>query len=397
MRIALVISSLGGGGAERVLSTLANAWASRGDAVTLITIGDPDGDAYPLAPTVRRIGLKLLRPSPNVLMAFSNNFRRRRALRHVIREVSPDLVLSFMTETNILTIWAVARLGIPVVVAERISVADHPPRGLWNRFYRLAYRRADIVVAQTETVAKWLETRLGARVRVIPNPVTGRQLVPASSCIRSERPLREGRRSLIAMGRLHRQKGFDLLIEAFAGAAGRFPEWDLLVFGEGGERENLRRLAATFGITDRVLMPGFRRNPDAVLRQADAFALSSRYEGMPNALMEAMACGLPCVSFDCPSGPGELIENEINGLLVPAGDVAGLTEALGRIMADPRLRKRLGEAARAISARYGLDAVLQQWDAVFVEAHRHRLPRGEGASDAIRESPPTVRTRSSDV
>lgn len=397
MNLVLVISSLGGGGAERVLSTLANAWASRGDSVALITIGNQDGDVYPLAPAVRRIGLDLLRPSHNLLAAFRNNIQRRRALRRIIREVSPDLVLSFMTETNILTVWAVARLRIPVVVAERTSVANHPPRGIRRPFYRPAYRRADVVVAQTEAVARWLETRLGARVRVIPNPVTGRQLVPASSRNRDEQPSREGRSSLIAMGRLHREKGFDLLIEAFAGVAGRFPEWDLVVLGEGSEQENLQRLAAKLGISDRVRMPGFQRNPDVALGRADAFVLSSRYEGMPNALMEAMACGLPCVSFDCPSGPGELIENEINGLLVPAGDVAGLAEALGRIMADPRLRERLGEAARSISARYGLDAVLPQWDAVFVEARRHRLPRGEGASDAIRESPPTVRTRSSDV
>lgn len=170
---------------------------------------------------------------------------------------------------------------------------------------------------------------------------------------------------MVAVGRLDPQKGFDLLIQAFSRVAGRYPSWRLVILGEGAARAELTALIAARKLAARVSLPGFIAEPRAIMRQADLFVLSSRYEGMPNALIEAMSEGRACVSFDCPTGPGEVIQHSINGWLVPVGDVDALSTALADLMGNNGLRERLGEHARAVANAYSQRSIMGLWNALL--------------------------------
>jgi glycosyltransferase involved in cell wall biosynthesis len=169
---------------------------------------------------------------------------------------------------------------------------------------------------------------------------------------------------LVAMGRLGPEKGFDLLIAAFARLAATHPEWSLTILGEGRERARLEALVESLGMTGRVSLPGRAADPLPHLAIAHVFALSSRREGFPNALLEAMAAGLPPVAFDCRSGPAEIITDGVNGLLVPDGDVDALAASLRRLMESPAERQRLGANARGVADVLSPDRILLAWDAL---------------------------------
>ncbi|MGB3497720.1 MAG: glycosyltransferase, partial [Rhodanobacter lindaniclasticus] len=171
MRLALVIPTMGGGGAERVMAALANAWVADGAAVTLITLAPSAGDKYPLHAAVQRVGLDVAAPSPHALAALRNNVLRLRALRHALRAAQPDAIVSFTTTTNLMVVLAVTGWRVPVIVSERVFVAAHPPRAAWRLLYRMLCRRAAAMVAQTRRGADDLEARLQRPVEVIPNPV----------------------------------------------------------------------------------------------------------------------------------------------------------------------------------------------------------------------------------
>ena len=368
MRLALVISSLAGGGAERTMAALANAWVAQGRQVTLITLALRIEDIYVLRSEVVRVDLGLKGDSRGALGSLVATLRRVRALRRALRESRPDAVVSFMTTTNLLVLIGTIGLHVPVIISERVFIAMQPPHWPLRRLYRLLYSRAAAIVAQTRRGAADLEARVGRTVHVIPNWVApGNEDSP---CQRGDPQIRSqeqerGAHLMVAVGRLDPQKGFDLLIEAFSQVASRYPSWRLAILGEGAARPELTSLIATRKLAARVSLPGFIAEPRAIMRQADLFVLSSRYEGMPNALIEAMSEGRACVSFDCPTGPGELIQHSINGWLVPAGDVDALSAALGDLMGDNGLRQRLGRRARAIADAYSQRSIMGLWNSLL--------------------------------
>jgi glycosyltransferase involved in cell wall biosynthesis len=367
MRIALVISSLSGGGAERVLSTLAGYWARGGHDVTVVTVGSRETDVYALGAGVRRVTLDLARPSRHVVEALVRSSRRVFALRRALVRLEPDVVVSFIASANVLSLLATSGTGVSVVVCERTDPRRHRigmPRAALRR---LLYPRAAGLVVQTESLASWGRD-LCSRVHVIPNFVERPHI---SADPGNDR----GGLRLMAMGSLRPEKGFDLLIEAFARIAASHPQWSLTILGDGPERLRLDALVASARLQDRVSMPGRTSEPWRHLAAAHAFALSSRREGFPNALLEAMASGLPVVAFDCPSGPAEIIEHGRNGLLVEAGDVSRLAAALDRIMSSPEERARIGESAREIAVRLAPERILPRWDAVVLRVGGDRTSR----------------------
>ena len=227
----------------------------------------------------------------------------------------------------------------------------------------LSYRMADALVAQTPAAAQRYaqQLRLRKRVEVVPNPLPCEL---ATSAARSQHDGRGG--CVIAMGRLTRQKGFDRLIKAFAQALGDDPSWSLHIWGEGPLRAELTRLIAEQRLTGRAHLKGATSKPWEALAAAQIFVLSSEYEGFPNAMLEAMALGLPCVAFDCPSGPRELSDGGLAALMVAPGDVSGLAEAIRELAMARDARRALGARAAAfVRSRFSEETVLGDWNRVF--------------------------------
>jgi glycosyltransferase involved in cell wall biosynthesis len=356
-RLALVISSLGMGGAERVLTQLAGAWRDQGVEVTVITLAGRDQDFHRLPAGVGRAALGLTAASRGPVGAVAANLERVRALRRELRRARPHAAVSFMDATNVLTILAATGLGVPVVASERIDLAGHQAKlgPAWRWLRRRTYPRAAAVVAVTRAVAQQVrQTAPGARVTAIANPVD-----PAGC---SQPPELELAGPLVAgLGRLVPRKGFGLLVRAFARAARDRPQWRLAILGEGPERAGLEELSRRLGLEGRVLLPGMVKRPLPLLAQADVFALCSSYEGFPNSLVEAMACGLAVVTTGYAGGRDEVL-GPGEGLVVPVDDEEALAAALGRLMDDVDLRRELGEAARRGARRYSRERVLEQWN-----------------------------------
>lgn len=361
----MVVATLSSGGAERVTTNLAGRWAGLGESVTLITWSDSADDFYPVDSRVTRLGLGLLHDSPSWFAALFGNLRRIRRLRRVLRALRPDVVVSFLSKVNIVTILACRGLPSRLVISERV----HPPRAPlgapWEQLRAWTYRRADEVVALTRETAEWLAVHAGCkRVSVVPNAVflplaVGEPSVDPRAIVGSDGNI------LLAVGRLVEQKGFDWLCRAFAKNCTQFSDWSLVILGEGPQRDRLESLAAELGISERVSMPGQVGNVADWYARADLFVLSSRFEGFPSALIEAMAAGCPCVSFDCDTGPRDLIDDGVNGKLVALGDVDALAGALGSLMRDPALRARFATRSEGVLERFSEERIMAGWRAVL--------------------------------
>jgi len=355
MRVTLVISSLHGGGAERVMSIMANHWAARGWKVTLLTyIDGSEAPAYGLHAAVDHRQLGIDRQSSGIVDVVINKLKLLPVLRRAIKKSEPDSIVSFMDIVNVRTILAAFGLGVPVIVSERIDPSRHRIGVAWRVLRRWSYRYAACVVALTPDALRYFPDSIRRRGQVIPNPVSA----PLDAGI-----TRVGGRknTVLAMGRLAHQKGFERLITAFSMVADYHPGWSLTIWGEGEDRQTLERLRDRLDLQGRVALPGWTSDPFAEMREAGLFVLSSRYEGFPNVLCEAMACGVPVLSFDCP-GPRHIVRDGIDGILVPSDDVNKLAEAMDRLMADEAERERLAANGIEVTKRFEKDKVMGMWE-----------------------------------
>ncbi len=364
-RVAVVSGSLSHGGAERVAIDLCCHLRDAGRDVMLLTLSGDMPDAYRPPEGVRRERLEARLLPPSLFHRLWYLANRVISLRRTIKNDRPDVVVTLIDKVNILVLFSLLGTGIPVVISERVHPAHNPIARAWKLARRLIYPLARAVTVQTEDGAAWFRQHSSIKHPVvIANAV--RHLrdfdseagAPVSDDAVPAQPF------VLAIGRLSEQKGFDLLLEAWhrAGLAGA--GWRLVILGEGPERKALEEQARALGIGDKVGFPGFV-DIGPFLRKAGFFVLSSRYEGFPNVLMEAMQVGLPCISFDCPSGPRDLITNEQNGLLLPPQDIAGLSAALARLAADPELRGRLGAAAAGVNEQFSRSRIYGKWLALL--------------------------------
>ncbi len=367
MKVIVVVYSLAGGGAERVAAILAGHLAQGGQQVDLVTISDATEQFYEVDPSVRIVPLGVARVSSSPSQAIVNNIRTLRTLRRTIQSQAPDCVVSLGDITNILVLLSL-RVGrrIPVLVSERTDPREYRLAAPWSLLRRLLYPAAATLVVQTRSVRAWADKIMrGKPVVIIPNPAIRRDgyaRIPEVELPRNP--------FISAMGRLVREKGFDILLRAFAKVRDSLPEWSLVIMGEGELRPELERLAADLGVGERVHLPGRLRHPESVLSRSAMFVLSSRFEGFPNSLLEAMASGLPVISTDCRSGPGDIVRNKVNGILVPPGDVDALSAAIEELAADAPRRQRLASAAAGITAELSPARCFGLWTDAINHARR---------------------------
>lgn len=366
-RIILIVNSMLTGGAERVAANLVNAWASLGRKVTLVVTYSGRGEChYDLDERVELLYLADLAKTKSKGLA--SYIWRYLALRKILKSHRPAVVVSFITDVNVATVLANIGLELPVIVCEHTHPPCLPIGRAWDLMRRITYPWATRVVMLTQDGLEWLsQTIPKARGCVIHNPVcyplpAGTPFVDVDQCLNA------GRKLLLAVGRLDEGKQFDRLLEAFASLANRHYEWDLVVLGEGPERARLKNAIDHLGLAERVRMPGRVGNMGDWYARADLYVMSSRFEGFPNTLAEAMSYGCAAVSYDCDTGPRDIIRHEEDGLLVrPVGDIPALAEALDSLMSDSKLRGQLAERSKYVRTNLSLMKILQQWEKLFME------------------------------
>ncbi len=363
MKLTLVISSLGVGGAERVMSLMANYWATKGWEITILTFDD-GVSFYPLDKRVNHIGLGMRQNSANALMGMWNNFQRIQTLSGAIASLKPDVVISFIDSANVLTLLATRSLNSKVIVSERVDPTLHSIGIIWDSLRRWTYPFAAKIVVQTREAAGYFSEQLQLPSCIIPNPV----IAPSQE---ADAPI-ENRRVILAMGRLTAQKGFDLLLKAFAKLKNQHSDWMLTIVGDGELRSELEALRDKLKLADRVDFLGTVKSPEAAFRSADMFVLSSRFEGFPNALCEAMAWGLPVIATDCPSGPREIIRDGIDGILVQRENVAALSVAMANLMSDEQKRIDLSSRATEVVERFGIEKIMSMWEELLTQVVKEK-------------------------
>lgn len=295
-----------------------------------------------------------------------------------------DVIVGFLEQdSTYLAARAGKELGIRSIGWIHIDLSQHlDERGL--EMSARAYADLDTVIACSNKAgqsALRLYPFLSEKMQMIYNPIDFDDLL--SESVKPVPDFDFAGTNIIAVGRLEPQKGFEMLIQAHRRLLELGQEHRLIILGEGSQYSALRRLAADLGVADSVFLPGFVRNPYGWMARADVFALSSRYEGLCNVIIEALSLGTPVVSFDCPGGPSEILNNGEFGLLVPMGDVEGLAEALKTMLLDAPARERFIEKGRARAERFSTRSIMPQIERELLDL------RGEGETEQWREKETT--------
>ena len=350
--IALFISTLRKGGSERVLVNLADYLTRQGFLVTMVTQYQGEAE-YPLPEGVKRVFSEITQEETTENRAL-NFYRRLCKLRAIWKREKPDVILSFIGKNNMMALLTSLFLKIPVV----ISVRGEPKEEYYSTVLRLLartlFRKADGVILQSEKAKEFFPAGIQKKAVVLKNPLN-----PAFV----REPFDgEREKEIVAVGRIDANKNHEMIVRAFARLAERFPDYKLIIYGEGEKKERLKKLAEQFELTDRILLPGSVNDVADRIYRSGIFVLSSYSEGMPNTLIEAMCMGLPVISTDCSGGgAAELIENGRNGKLVPPGDVEALARALKEFMEDREKAAACGKKAAELLNKYHPDIVDKEW------------------------------------
>lgn len=341
-KIFLIIPTLKQGGAERVISELANYLLEQNIQVYVVLLADAD-DFYTLNPGVNvyRLGFKNFSKLGKVLSIFIVFFK----LRNLLKLHKPDATLSFMDKYNIFTIFASTFLKLRIFVSDRSNPLLKLPL-IFRFFKKITYKYAAGIIAQTSLAKLSLESLTGNKnIQIIPNPLKEVQLYPHIP-----------RQNIILnVGRLVPEKGQKYLIDAFYKA--NIKDWTLVILGDGLLRKDLENQIEALGLNDRVILMGAVNNIDEWLAKSSLFVFSSISEGFPNALVEAMAAGLPCVSFDCDAGPRDIVVNGVNGFLIKVGDIDALSDTILRLVSDNEMSQKIAHNAMMVRNKYNLKSV----------------------------------------
>jgi glycosyltransferase involved in cell wall biosynthesis len=358
MKILFVLGGLSAGGTEKTVHMLAHHRQLEGDKVFVAALsGTPNSSYLKYSPDI-----SVLCPS-----GYENAnqrrpmrlFRRITFIRQLIKETKPDLIVSFLSKVNIAAIISSLGLNIPIIISERNNPLEQNKSFLVPSLMRILYPLADCIVMQTGESCALLSPKARKKSLVIPNAVKP---------YRTTKPNGAGGNRIVAAGRLTHQKGFDLLIDAFAVVASSIPDASLVIYGAGKDQEDLQKQIERLNLANRAKLAGLSDQPQSWVSAGDIFVLPSRFEGFPNVLLEALSAGLPVIAFDCAWGPADILEDGKDGLLVKAGDTTGLAQAIERVIKDKDLRQHLAEEGSLKSRKFSVESVFKRWDEVFSKA-----------------------------
>lgn len=357
--ITLVISTMRSGGAERVMSKLANYFSSKGHKVTLVTFVPPsEKPFYTLDKRITQLPLNQLNFNESKIIRLKNIVKSIFTLRSTLKKNAPDVVISFMETVNVATLLAGYKLGIPTIVSERIDPKYHilypiKIQSVFNKIRNKTYSWAHALVAQTQSALDFFSKPIQEHAVIIPNPVNAPKY--------DNYEVAEQVQNIISVGRLCVQKDHVTLIKAFAKIQEKNPDIKLTIYGEGSERENLENLISELKLMDSISLPGTTSNIEQKLFESDIFVFPSLYEGFPNALCEAMAIGLPTIGSNC-SGNVDVIKHNENGFIFNLKDENELYEQMSMFINNFSLRKHLSSKAQKISIDYSQDKIYAKWD-----------------------------------
>ncbi len=364
-KILFVIPTLGGGGAERVVSTLVRKLDPEkfASAVALFTPTGQYLSDMPKHTPIYDLHKVTRWDYPRAM------FRLARA----IREFEPDVVYSFMWQANALATLTciLMRLQTKLILGVRIFPSVHLQTKKFSRIHqflvRVLYPHADLVLSNSRAASDDLADSFDIprqRLDVIHNPLDVFRIQKLATESIEEDWFPRNKRTVLAVGRLDAQKGYPTLIRAFAQVRDTLPA-SLIILGTGGLSDELSTLGGQYGLGEDLILPGRAANPYKFMKQASLFVLSSEFEGFPNVLLEAMACGAPVVSTRCRSGPDEIIEHERNGLLCEVGDVEDLAKTMRAVLEDQALSTALGENAMIRAHDFDIANIVPQYEALF--------------------------------
>ncbi len=343
MKIIMVTAGMSGGGTERVIAVLANYMAKK-DCDVMIVMTSRDEVVYELQNRVQVLSI-----GGSTGGSLLKRIKRVCNLRKLFRQDKEQIIVSFGTETNLFSLLAGIGLKNRVIVSER----NDPNQCSYPRLRNVVYRMADGLVFQTEEARSCFPKKIAGRGCVIPNPLA-EKMEPDLK--------RERNREVVTVGRLEPQKNHALLLRAFCGFVEFYPDYRLVLYGKGYLEKELKALAKELQIEEKVFFAGFAENVKEKIQNAAMFVLSSDYEGVSNSLMEAMALGLPVISTDCPiGGSAMLIEDKVNGLLIPVGDEKALTDAMKYMAEDISRAEKIGKKAEYVREKYSVEQICEKW------------------------------------
>ena len=344
--IIFLVASLGSGGSERVVSLLANSMVERGQEVEIICLKYDDV----FYQTHKNVRITLANKYA------SNFFFKLFWLRKYLKRRSPDVVIAFTEGVYCFATCALLRTKIPIIASER----NDPAHISWKRKFlkKIFLPHVDGFVVQTEHIKSYFKGSVANKVSVIHNPVNEEVFKSQTSRIEQK----DNR--IVSVARLYPQKNQEMMIRAFALIAHQYPDWQLVIFGEGPKRQCLQLTIDNLQLTDRILLQGRTAHVIEELRRSKFFCMSSDYEGMSNSMIEACCVGLPIISTKV-SGTDELVEDGVNGYLVDTGDVEGMAKVMEKLILDEKQISIMGDCSRAKASLFQIDGIVRKWFSVI--------------------------------
>lgn len=356
--IAFIIYSLDSGGAERVVTTLANHFVSLYEVSIITIINKPS--FYKLNNEVNlEHCVNKVTKSKGVLSALNNNLKLMRKIKGHLKTLNVDVALSFMTTSNVLSVLATKALKIPCIISERSNPYIYTHNSFWNKLIRYTYPKANYLVVQSKLIEDYYNKFVdGMRIVILPNPI--------SNTLSSTKNISEVRKhTILNVGRLDCNKAQDLLIKAFSNVKNH--DWNLILVGDGELSYQYQTLTQELSLNDKIIFTGNINNIQDYYNEASIFAFTSKSEGFPNALVEAMYFEMACVSTDCPTGPSEVIEDNKNGFLIDVDSQPQLESKLQKLMDSETLRISFGKEAYKKAKSFEVNYVANQWNELITQ------------------------------